>query len=288
MAALLGCNASQTRVRPAAHRGSPPAIAGRPPRRAPGPTDRRGNRLAIDPAPLRAERGPGRGRARGHSPARHALDDRRPGGARRSRARIRGCDSDAILAWITEQGAVPVIPPHPSRATTRETDWCLYEERAGRRVPVRQDEALPPRLQPLRQSRPPLSRIRSSRCRLHPVAVECRQRLERQPIIPEHQNPASARPRRRPNAPSPTNPGIQQPFRPPDHPSAFQLGAAPFPPFATLHKNLEFSVKTVRLCKISPSHSRHPRQGMRRGASQTRKAQDPVARSARAERIRLM
>ena len=37
----------------------------------------------------------------------------------------RAYDSDAILAWIAEQKAVAVIPPHPSRATTRETDWCL-------------------------------------------------------------------------------------------------------------------------------------------------------------------
>ncbi len=43
----------------------------------------------------------------------------------------RAHDSDAILAWITEQGAVPVIPPHPTRAGTRKTDWCLYKERAG-------------------------------------------------------------------------------------------------------------------------------------------------------------
>ncbi len=40
----------------------------------------------------------------------------------------RAYDSDAILAWITEQGAVPVIPPHPSRAGTRKSDWCLYKE----------------------------------------------------------------------------------------------------------------------------------------------------------------
>ena len=43
----------------------------------------------------------------------------------------RAYDSDAILAWITEQNAVAVIPPNPSRTTTRETDWCLYQERAG-------------------------------------------------------------------------------------------------------------------------------------------------------------
>ena len=42
----------------------------------------------------------------------------------------RAYDSDAILAWITEQGAVPVIPPHPARAGTRATDWHLYTERA--------------------------------------------------------------------------------------------------------------------------------------------------------------
>ena len=43
----------------------------------------------------------------------------------------RAYDSDAILAWIAEQGAMPVIPPHPSRAGSRKTDWCLYKERAG-------------------------------------------------------------------------------------------------------------------------------------------------------------
>ncbi len=42
----------------------------------------------------------------------------------------RAYDSDAILAWIAEQRAVPVIPPHPARAGTRETDRCLYKERA--------------------------------------------------------------------------------------------------------------------------------------------------------------
>ena len=42
----------------------------------------------------------------------------------------RAYDSDAILARISEHGTVPVIPPHPSRATTRETDWCLDKERA--------------------------------------------------------------------------------------------------------------------------------------------------------------
>lgn len=42
----------------------------------------------------------------------------------------RAYDSDTILAWITGQGAVPVIPPHPSRAGSRKTDWYLYKERA--------------------------------------------------------------------------------------------------------------------------------------------------------------
>jgi transposase len=37
----------------------------------------------------------------------------------------------AILAWIVEQDVVPVIPPRPSRITTRETGWCLDKERAG-------------------------------------------------------------------------------------------------------------------------------------------------------------
>jgi transposase len=43
----------------------------------------------------------------------------------------RAYDSDAILARIAEQKAVPVIPPHPSRAGTRKTDWCLCKERAA-------------------------------------------------------------------------------------------------------------------------------------------------------------
>ena len=42
----------------------------------------------------------------------------------------RAYDSDAILDWIAEQKAVAVIPPHPSRAGSRKTDWCLYKERA--------------------------------------------------------------------------------------------------------------------------------------------------------------
>jgi transposase len=42
----------------------------------------------------------------------------------------RAYDSDAIIAWVTKQKAVPVIPPHPTRAGTRKTDWCLYKERA--------------------------------------------------------------------------------------------------------------------------------------------------------------
>lgn len=43
----------------------------------------------------------------------------------------RAYDSDAILDWISEHDAVAVIPPHPSRAGTRRTDWCLYKERAA-------------------------------------------------------------------------------------------------------------------------------------------------------------
>ena len=42
----------------------------------------------------------------------------------------RAYDSAAILARIAEQGVVAVIPPHPSRAGSRKTDWCLYKERA--------------------------------------------------------------------------------------------------------------------------------------------------------------
>jgi transposase len=42
----------------------------------------------------------------------------------------RGYDSDAILAFVSEAGAVPVIPPHPCRADSRTTDWSLYKERA--------------------------------------------------------------------------------------------------------------------------------------------------------------
>ncbi len=43
----------------------------------------------------------------------------------------RAYDSDTILAWLAKQGVVPVIPPHPFRAGTRKTDWCIYKERAG-------------------------------------------------------------------------------------------------------------------------------------------------------------
>jgi transposase len=43
----------------------------------------------------------------------------------------RAYDSDALLAWIASQGAVPVIPPHPGRSVPRPTDWHLYKERAG-------------------------------------------------------------------------------------------------------------------------------------------------------------
>ena len=42
----------------------------------------------------------------------------------------RAYDSDAILAWVVEHGAVPVIPPHPARVESRATDWWLYKERA--------------------------------------------------------------------------------------------------------------------------------------------------------------
>ena len=42
----------------------------------------------------------------------------------------RAYDSDAILAEVTAQGAVPVIPPHPVRSGPRPTDWHLYKERA--------------------------------------------------------------------------------------------------------------------------------------------------------------
>ena len=42
----------------------------------------------------------------------------------------RAYDSDAIVAWIIAQGAIPVIPPHPSRAATRKTDLHRCKERA--------------------------------------------------------------------------------------------------------------------------------------------------------------
>ena len=45
-------------------------------------------------------------------------------------------DGDAILAFVSEGGAVPVIPPHPCRAGSRTTDWSLYKERAGIEVMV--------------------------------------------------------------------------------------------------------------------------------------------------------
>jgi transposase len=47
----------------------------------------------------------------------------------------RAQDSDAIRAWLTEQGAEPAIPPHPARLVP------LQGARQGR-MPVRQDEAL--------------------------------------------------------------------------------------------------------------------------------------------------
>ena len=43
----------------------------------------------------------------------------------------RAYDSDAILDRIEKQGAVAVIPPHPSSSGTRKTDWCLDKERAA-------------------------------------------------------------------------------------------------------------------------------------------------------------
>ena len=42
----------------------------------------------------------------------------------------RAYDSDAILDWIAERKVMAVIPPHPSRAGSRKTDWCLDKERA--------------------------------------------------------------------------------------------------------------------------------------------------------------
>ncbi len=51
-------------------------------------------------------------------------------GATRAVIGDRADDSDAILAWIIAQGAVPVIPPHPVRSDPRPTDWSLYKERA--------------------------------------------------------------------------------------------------------------------------------------------------------------
>lgn len=97
----------------------------------------------------------------------------------------RSHDSDPILVWIAEQNAVPVIPPQPSRAGTGKTDWYLRKKRAA---PVRQAEALPPRLQPLRQTRQALSRIRTSRRRSYPVAVDYQQSQRGRMLAPRRRD----------------------------------------------------------------------------------------------------
>jgi hypothetical protein len=38
--------------------------------------------------------------------------------------------SDAILDWIVAQGPVSAVPPHESRAGTRETNGSVGKERA--------------------------------------------------------------------------------------------------------------------------------------------------------------
>ena len=68
--------------------------------------------------------------------------------------------------------------PTPSVQQRHPQDRLVPVQRArGDRVSVRQAEALPPRLQPLRQARLSLSRLRASRRRSHPVAAECQQGL---------------------------------------------------------------------------------------------------------------
>jgi transposase len=42
----------------------------------------------------------------------------------------RAYDSDDLLAFILEQGAIPVIPPRKNRKQPREYDTWLYRERA--------------------------------------------------------------------------------------------------------------------------------------------------------------
>jgi transposase len=69
----------------------------------------------------------------------------------------RADDSHTILAWVAGQGAVPMIPPHPTHARSRATDWSLYKERSrieimigmirrSRRVSVRFDRLARPYL----------------------------------------------------------------------------------------------------------------------------------------------
>jgi transposase len=41
----------------------------------------------------------------------------------------RSYDADDLLASIVNQGAVPVIPPHPRRKDQRDYDHHLYKER---------------------------------------------------------------------------------------------------------------------------------------------------------------
>ena len=41
----------------------------------------------------------------------------------------RAYDTDAILDFIGERGAVAVIPPKSNRRVQRECDWWLYKER---------------------------------------------------------------------------------------------------------------------------------------------------------------
>jgi transposase len=41
----------------------------------------------------------------------------------------RSYDADDLLASIVNQGAVPVIPPHPRRKHQRDYDHHLYKER---------------------------------------------------------------------------------------------------------------------------------------------------------------
>ena len=86
-------------------------------------------------------------------------------------------DTDAILQAVAAGGALAVIPPKPPAATNaRPTGISTGSGTRSRTCSAH--EALPPRLRPLRETGAPLSRLRPSRRRLHPAAVECQQNLD--------------------------------------------------------------------------------------------------------------